>query len=110
MILTIYLVLLGISLLFITLGLFTNNVILNVTGGGLLIVLGAALMINGFEYKTGTTKTTNYTYTNTTLTSTQETQTYTNTNYTDKTFGIFLMLVGFAAFFLSLLDEWRNRQ
>lgn len=101
MILTIYLVLLGLAALFITLGLWADNPVLSIMGCGLLFSVGATMMLDSLEYKDGMTITDN---------GLTQTIVYTYATYTNRTLGLLIMLTGFAGIFLTFLDMWRARQ
>ena len=101
MILTIYLLLLGLGLIFIILGLWADNPILSIVGAGFLFICGTTMTLDNIEYKTGLTIVES---------GSTSTVTYNYTAYSNKTMGIIMTMVGFAALFLTLMDMWRARK
>jgi predicted tellurium resistance membrane protein TerC len=103
MLLSFYVLLLTITLIFLVVGFWADNPILSITGAGFLFILGYTLMVTGIEIKTGETITKD----NITLTETVTNTYSTNTNHT---IGFWLTFIGFVAIFLTLLDMWRAKQ
>lgn len=100
MIIDVFLILLTLGIICIALGLYANNPALSIVGGALVFVCGAAIAFDSLEYKTGLTI----------LPSGSDTiVSYNYDQYTNKGIGTGIALLGFAAIFLTLMENWRKK-
>jgi hypothetical protein len=114
MILSLFLVLLGLVLLCVLLGYFTDDEPYLTVGLFLFFLLSSLIIIPGnVEYRTGDSTNTTFSYTNSTLTSQQETTAYTYTAWDDSLSlraGIILSILSAFGFILSIMNIRRHRE
>lgn len=77
MIITIWAIILGLALILIFAGRFTDAPPVAIAGYSIIFILGLVLMLGSLQYQTGETSLSNYTYTAGNLTSINETIIYT---------------------------------
>lgn len=116
MILSIFLLVIGIALALIVTGVILEDYAVQLVGFSFLFISGTLLLAGSVEYKTGEDITTTHQYilNNTLLNSTQQSNVYQYADFNDSTsrwFGIYLMVVsilGSAVIFTRLKQEKDN--
>jgi len=98
MLITIFTVLIALSLLIVIIGFWKKNDVMKLTGFLLMFLLSFTLIGNNLEYQTGYNSTTNYTYNEMSKNGTLLSEsTITNFNYSSyegtKTYGIYLVIL-----------------
>lgn len=111
MILSLWVVLVSLSLVLIVIGLARPTESAQaLIGFFLLFLLGFPILLGTLEYRTGDTTATNYTYTSGNLTSTSEAKVYTYATYQNHTYGFYLTLASAIGFILVLFGLRNTRR